>query len=350
MRVWSWLLILACPALAQEAPHPESTSRAEVRLQDGVATHAFWDFRFKADGLALDTLPPPPGRVFSGRDGQGVRIRIDVIESAKHAAPESYAAADIDGWRAEKRSMEDSKELEGPGYQIAFVERDAEGHSRTQGYAWHRRGAQCFRVHAGLDGADGAGRERVRKALAGFEPGEDNGRCMLVLQMARATGYAYDDPRNLFPAAQAYSAGRFGAYIELDGKMPALAERLGLRILQNPKGLNGARQLQVREMLGYAQLEQNKLDAGTKTLEQAVKFAGDKGLLEKSKHNPVYNLACAYARGKRTKDAFDMLTRYFSAIKGQHLTDMLAHAKHVGQVLSLDRGGSRIRTRCWCRR
>ena len=122
MRVWSWLLILACPALAQEAPHPESTSRAEVRLQDGVATHAFWDFRFKADGLALDTLPPPPGRVFSGRDGQGVRIRIDVIESAKHAAPESYAAADIDGWRAEKRSMEDSKELEGPGYQIAFVE------------------------------------------------------------------------------------------------------------------------------------------------------------------------------------------------------------------------------------
>ena len=61
MRVWSWLLILSCTALAQEdAAQPKSTSRAEVTLQDGVATHAFWDFRFRADGLVLDTLPPPP--------------------------------------------------------------------------------------------------------------------------------------------------------------------------------------------------------------------------------------------------------------------------------------------------
>lgn len=340
MRAWCLLLILTCTALAQETPHPESpppedTSRAEVRLLDGVATHAFWEFRFTADGLALDTLPPPPGRVFSGRDGQGIRIRIDVIESAKHAAPETYAAADMDGWRAEQRSMEDSKEMEGPGYQITFVERDGEGYSRTQGYAWHRRGAQCFRVHAGLEGADGAGRERVRKALAGFEPGEDNGRCMFVLQMARATGFGYDDPRILLPAAQAYQAGRFGSLIKLDGKLPALTEKLGLRILQDPKGLNNVQQLQVREMLGYAQLEQNKIDAGTATLEQAVKFAGDRGLLEKSRHNPVYNLACAYARGSRTKDAFDMLKRYFSKIKGQHLTDMLAHAKQDPDLVSL---------------
>ena len=87
------------------------------------------------------------------------------------------------------------------------------------------------------------------------------------------------------------------------------------------------RQLKVRELLGYSQLEQNKIDAGTATLEQAVKFASDKGMLGKSGHSPVYNLACAYARGKRTKDAFDALTRFFSAVKGQRLTDMIAHAK-----------------------
>lgn len=335
MRVWSWLLILSCTALAQEeAPQPKSTSRAEVTLQDGVATHAFWDFRFRADGLVLDTLPPPPGRVFSGRDGQGVRIRIDVIESAKHAAEESYAAADLDRWRAEKRSMEDSKELEGPGYQFAFVERAGKGHSRIQGYAWHRRGAQCFRVHAGLEGADGAGRERVRRALAGFEPGQDNGRCMLVLQMARATGYDYDDPRILIPAAQAYLSGRFGSY-PLDEKLPALTEKLSRRVLQDLKGLRPRRQLQVRELLGQSQLEQNKIDAGIATYEQAVKFAGDQGMLEKSRHSPVYNLACAYARGKRTNDAFATLERFFSAVTEKRRSEMIAHAKQDSDLEGL---------------
>ena len=174
----------------------------------------------------------------------------------------------------------------------------------------------------------------MRKALASFEPGQDNGRCMLVLQMARATGYDYDDPRILVPAAQAYFSGRLGSY-PLDEKLPALTEKLSRRVLQDPKGLNPRRQLQVRELLGQSQLEQNKIDAGIATFEQAVKFAGEQRLLEKSGHGAVYNLACAYARGKRTNDAFATLERFFSAVKGQKRSEMIAHAKQDSDLEGL---------------
>ena len=66
-----------------------------------------------------------------------------------------------------------------------------------------------------------------------------------------------------------------------------------------------------------------------------MKFAGEQGLLEKSGHGAVYNLACAYARGKRTNDAFATLKRFFSAVKAQRRSEMIAHAKQDSDLEGL---------------
>jgi hypothetical protein len=169
---------------------------------------AFWDVRYQAPGLKPLLAAKTGERIYAGKCDGGVRLTIDVIESATPADAVRECAAAKLTWKKAGRKIEDLQEGDSPYPWVLFAEPRLEVFVAQHGYAWVARGHHCFVIHAEVFERTDRSAAAIRAALKGLRLGPRDEAAVLAARIGLERGIEPTDPVALYLAGVDYATGR----------------------------------------------------------------------------------------------------------------------------------------------
>jgi len=303
MRTAFTLIALAGIVFAQEASGAAKTQT----LQDGKLSDTFWNFTFTAPELKEGFGLGGPTTLFEGGCAGDLRVTIKCHEFPTPKTSKEWKDLVKQAWTRQEKKME---ELEEGDNTLLFVQESLAGFRRHHGHAFHARGVHCFEVHVEANEKTEASGDAIKKALAGFEFGEDPERMLMVYVIAKQNNKPFDDPKVLLGAG--------GQYMQQAQRMPEM-HRLARMVFEKARKLDEEGVYTPMERwnlyeLGGLSILSKPIRDGESSIEwhkKAEEIAKDQPEAGSGAAQSAYNLACAYSLAGRIDEAYGALGRAF---------------------------------------